>query len=204
MNMRNDRLNKKVFLWDKELCHDNWSSCFKSVLADLNLTGHMENSTIIPLVAAKIQTKETIKRDWEHHCLTKDKLRTYRTFKTEMSTASHLACNLPKFQRPLISQLRLGILPIHIETGRFARLNEEDRICQLCDSNDIENEAHFLFYCNLHVYAPYRDELETGIGAVFQNMTDEEKFCRVFNHPYVLGRYIEKAFCKRRENLYKR
>ncbi len=96
-----------------------------------------------------------------------------------MSTASHVNCNLLKFQRSLISQLRLhvGILPIQIETGRFVGLDKEDRICQLCTSNEIEDEAHFLLYCDLH--AAHRQEFETGI---------EEKFSSVFKHPYILGR----------------
>ncbi len=80
-------------------------------------------------------------------------------------------------------------------------LDKEDRICQLCTSNEIEDEAHFLFYCDL--YAAHRHELETGIGARFVDMNISEKFSSVFEHPYILGRYLENAFCKRRENLYR-
>ena len=199
--MSNDRLNKKVFLWDKELSENNWSSSLKTVLTDLELDVHWANNTVISMESAKSKIKTKFVRDWEHHCLTKDKLRTYRSFKTEMSTASHLNCNLPKCQRSLISQLRLGILPIRIETGRFTGLNEADRICQLCNQNQIENEAHFMFHCDL--YAPYRSELETGIGADFSHMSTVDKFNVVFKHPYKLGRYIENSFRKRREKLYK-
>ncbi len=149
---------------------------------------------------AKSRIKSRLERDWEHQCQTKDKLRTYRSFKTEMGTASHLNCNLPKFQRSLISQLRLGILPIRIETGRFTGLNEAERLCQLCTQNQIENEAHFMFDCNL--YAPYRQELETGIGADFSIMNTTDKFNAVFSHPYMLGRYMEKSYRMRREKLY--
>ncbi len=131
--MSDDRLNKKVFLWDKSLSNNNWSSGFKNVLTDLDLDNHWVNNTLIPMEIAKTKIRANFVRDWQHHCQTKDKLRTYRSFKTEMGTAAHLKCNLPKFQRSLISQLRLGILPIRIETGRFSGLSEADRICQVCD-----------------------------------------------------------------------
>ena len=67
--------------------------------------------------------------------------------------------------------------------------------------NQIENEAHFMFHCDL--YALHRSELETGIGADFSNMSTVDKFKAVFEHPYKLGRYIDKFFQKRREKLYK-
>ncbi len=201
MKMSDDRLNKKVFLWDKSLSNNNWSSGFKNVLTDLDLDNHWVNNTIIPMEIAKTKIRANFVRDWQHHCQTKDKLRTYRSFKTEMGTAAHLNCNLPKFQRSLISQLRLGILPIRIETGRFSGLNEADRSCQVCDERHVENEAHFMFHCNF--YEGYRNELETGIGADFRNLSTTEKFNLVFQHPYKLGRYIQKAFQKRREQLYK-
>ncbi len=201
IKMSNDRLNKKVFLWDKSLSNNNWSSGFKNVLTDLNLDNHWANNTLIPMEIAKSKIRANFVRDWQHHCQTKDKLRTYRSFKTEMGTAAHLNSNLPKFQRSLISQLRLGILPIRLETGRFSGLNEADRICQVCDQTQIENEAHFMFHCNF--YEAYRNELETGVGADFSNLGTTEKFHVIFQHPYKLGRYIEKAFQKRREKLYK-
>ena len=56
-------------------------------------------------------------------------------------------CNLPKYERPVISQLRLGILPLRIETGQYSNLSVENRICLLHDSGHVENESHFLFQC---------------------------------------------------------
>ncbi len=53
-------------------------------------------------------------------------------------------------QRSLIAQLRLGILPIHIETGTFRGTQLDDRICQLCDTQEVEDENHFVCKCNLY------------------------------------------------------
>ncbi len=152
ITMNNNRVNKKVFLWDKALSKENWNSGFKSILLDLGLENYWTNQTVIPLELTKLRIQSKLERDWQHHCSTKDKLRTYRTFKTDMDTAVPLNCNLPKFQRSLISQLRLGILPINIETGRYTSTPEHDRICGMCNQNRVENEAHFMFECDLGSY----------------------------------------------------
>ena len=61
------------------------------------------------------------------------------------------------FSRSFIAQLRLGILPLRIETGRFENLKDsltgrfrklkvEVRKCQICNLDDIEDEKHFYVY----------------------------------------------------------
>ena len=37
-----------------------------------------------------------------------------------------------------------------LETGRFIGIAEEDRICLLCNLEEIESEVHLLFYCPLY------------------------------------------------------
>ena len=38
-----------------------------------------------------------------------------------------------------------------IETGRYCSIPEAQRICENCDSNEVENEKHFIFYCSKHI-----------------------------------------------------
>ncbi len=45
-------------------------------------------------------------------------------------------------QRSYLAQLRCGILPLHIETGRWYGVKEENRLCKACNNNQIENEYH--------------------------------------------------------------
>lgn len=47
----------------------------------------------------------------------------------------------------LFLQPKTSILPLTIETGRFQNTPEEDRLCEMCDLNDVESESHFLLYC---------------------------------------------------------
>ena len=91
-----------------------------------------------------------------------------------MEVAPHLACNMPKYEQSLISQLRLGILPLRIEKGRYSNSQEADHTCLICETNAIENEEHFLFDCNF--YSLERSKLETDIGCTFNDMPTEMRF----------------------------
>ncbi len=44
----------------------------------------------------------------------------------------------------ILSQFRLGILPLRIETGHWENESIEDRVCLVCEENFAEDEYHFL------------------------------------------------------------
>ena len=117
-----------------------------------------------------------------------------------MDVASHLCCNMPKYERSLISQLRLGILPLRIETGRYSNLDVKDRTCLICNTNSVESEEHFLFDCTF--YATERSIFETGLNCNFIDLSTVEKFKLIFKHPYKLAKYVKTAIEKRKNKLY--
>ncbi len=45
---------------------------------------------------------------------------------------------------------RCGTAPLRIETGRFENMNVDEWICQICNTDVIEDEMHFLMSCNAH------------------------------------------------------
>ncbi len=49
--------------------------------------------------------------------------------------------------------------------GRYQNLTEAERICEVCGSNQVENEYHFLFECDL--YNNGRSVMETAMRANF-------------------------------------
>ena len=84
------------------------------------------------------------------------------------STEDYVSSYLSRYQRSLIALLRLGILPLYIETGRFKNIKDEktglirktrpnERLCTLCDSKTIEDEIHFV--CQCKKYEIYHKEL---------------------------------------------
>ena len=67
-------------------------------------------------------------------------------FKHNFGTKLYLLQNsLNIKQRSYLSQLRIGILQINIEIGRYRSIPLEERLCRLCNMNEIEDEIHFLF-----------------------------------------------------------
>ena len=90
------------------------------------------------------------------------KLRTYHfTFKDTFKTKSYLLHLLSRQHLSFIAQLRLGILPLQIETGRFENIKDgltgrfrklkvEECKCQICNSDDIEDEKHFVCICQVY------------------------------------------------------
>ena len=80
------------------------------------------------------------------------KLQFYSTFKTDQSIKVSLQFELIKnvFHRQSVAKLRSRNHELRIETGRHCvpKIPENLRICPNCSSIEVENEIHFLFYCN--------------------------------------------------------
>jgi len=77
------------------------------------------------------------------------KLRTYKTFKTEMRLEPYLNFGLPKSIYTSIARFRLSSHNLSIELGRHKRpyVPPEDRICEKCNLNLVEDEFHCLMMC---------------------------------------------------------
>ncbi len=46
-----------------------------------------------------------------------------------------------------LAQFRAGKLPLHIETGRWADIQADERVCNICRTGNIEDQVHFLCVC---------------------------------------------------------
>ena len=77
----------------------------------------------------------------------KPKLRTFIRIHDFSSTQLLVRANLTRYQRSLVSQFKLGILPLKIETDRYQGIAPENRLCKVCSLNVPEDETHFLFQC---------------------------------------------------------
>ena len=80
--------------------------------------------------------------NWLHSVSNKPKLRTYKLFKETLRVENYVLYNMAQF--------RFGILSLNIETRRFRNQPIEQRICNQCELNEIEDEFHFLFKCTLY------------------------------------------------------
>ena len=71
--------------------------------------------------------------------------------KTTVGPVNYILMSISKSVRSLLAQLRCGVLPLAIETGRFTI---KERKCILCNSGAIEDEQHFI--CNCTLYDDFR------------------------------------------------
>ncbi len=49
--------------------------------------------------------------------------------------------------------VKICTAPLRIETGRYERLPVEQRVCEVCDSDNVEDEMHFSISCNAFFYS---------------------------------------------------
>ena len=61
---------------------------------------------------------------------------------------------------------------MRIETGRYEKLEEQERICIFCESGEVENERHFL--CRCEAWKDEREVVMRRVRNLGVRMTDEE------------------------------
>ena len=59
----------------------------------------------------------------------------------------YIKMNLSSSERSVLAEIRLGILPLHIETGKFNNTKLEDRHCNICNQGKIDD--CYFFYLNV-------------------------------------------------------
>ena len=137
---------------------------------------------------------------------TRNKLRVYRTFKNEFMRETYLdTCSNTVF-RNNICKFRISCHKLHIETGRYVKnkqLKPEERICDHCDINEVEDECHFLLRCPL--YERERNDLFVKLNTIykgFNELSNEIKFNVIMSSQnkeilMALGYFITICFRKR-------
>ena len=75
------------------------------------------------------------------------KLHLFKNTKVTLNLSNYFTKIKSRDARSSLSKLRLGVLPLEVEKGREQNLDRLDRFCKLCNSQQVENEVHFLFEC---------------------------------------------------------
>ena len=205
IKMNEDRLTKKLFLIDKQIAKNNWSEEVKCILVKAGKVDIFENNTICDLNEISQALRHLNEIEMQEIINTKPKLRTYKLLKDHFNVEKYIKMNLPKYQRCLLAQFRVGILPLMIETGRYQNIELENRICSLCDLGEIENEIHFLCECPLYVtqrqelYDLARNKIET----FDTNLPSENIFILLMKHMQKgVSKFLKIAYHIRRNNIY--
>ena len=113
----------------------------------------------VDICKMKLQYIECSK--WKEKLNSKPKLRKH--FKSEKQIENYIKLNLSNKERSFLAQLRMGTLPLFIETGRYTKVPANQRFCFNCP-NSIEDEFHFCFSCP--VYNKFRNELNLYVSDI--------------------------------------
>jgi hypothetical protein len=203
-----NRLTKKIFVDDFHLAlsgHDNWSSNVLKVLSNVKLESLFYEQRPIDIEMVKEKLMDMHEENWLHSVSIKPKLRTYKLFKETLHVENYVLYNLSISERSVMAQFRLGILPLNIETGRFRNQPIEERICDLCELNEIEDESHFLFKCTL--YNDLRKIWMENILRINENFVqlDEISQMKIMfdKHHRCTAKFILRSLKIRKENIAK-
>ena len=198
--MSNDRLTKKVFLAEYEK-QGKWCTAVK-LLFELCGCAHVYyTKSECDLQWCKDKLTEIYWQEWKRAIKLKPKLRTYMKLKEEIGVEKYIQINRTKSQRSLLAQIRMGILPLHIETGRFSRKNVTERICTLCNKKKVEDELHFLFSCSY--YKQERSDFFNSInvkGLTYSQAANFKLLCKLV--PRKFSKYLAIIWQKRKDGLY--
>ena len=85
---------------------------------------------------------------WRHTLQHSKKLEFYSTFKNNFAPSIYLDITRKNCNRKTLVKRRIGNHKLGIETGRYDNTPRCERLCSLCDMNEIEDEIHFLFRCS--------------------------------------------------------
>jgi len=124
-------LTKYIFEWNLQNFQNNtFESHMCNIFDSLNMLSVFESPSVINIDKVKERILDVMHEDWQNKIPFKPKLRTFALIKQEIQPDKYLFSS-SKCKRSLYCQLRIGILPLEIETGRYFNLNLDERICKI-------------------------------------------------------------------------
>ena len=168
-----------------------------NILEIVNKSHYIIEGKEIDLTDIKFELSDLMHKEWSNTVGYKPKLRNYVKFKQNINVEDYVISNISRSQRSLLAQLRMGILPLNIETGRYIRKELNERLCLLCNQNSIADEHHFLLSCR--VYNAEHDNLFKLIPN-FNHLIPDEQLCILMNlKSKYLANFIESIWNKRKK-----
>ena len=115
-----------------------------------------------------------------------NKLRTYRNFKNQFKMEEYLHEIRNSEIRNNLTKFRISAHKLNIEKLRYIvpRIKPEDRLCDNCNSKEVENEIHFLLICNK--YEQIRNKFITKIKLKYTNI-DFDNFDNYTKFIWLMG-----------------
>jgi hypothetical protein len=159
------------------------SDLFKTV----HQWAYLNQKWLLDIFSITIVPKQTLSLDVKYI----PKLRTYTLFKTEFETEKYVSLRMKRNERPLLTQLKCGILPLHVETGRYIGERSVDFVLI---------EEHSVVKCPFYRHIRSENFGELYNTNDFNSKTDSEKIVYLINNKSrTLAKYIVKSYLYRRQ-----
>ena len=114
------------------------------------------------------------------------KLQLYSNVKKTFQIEKYL--DIPTFrERQIISKFMCSNHTLRIETGRHDNTPREERHCRICDTNNIEDEDHFIMKCSAY------DQIRQESGIIFQNYPNAEALFHL-EEPLKVAEFLRRAY----------
>ena len=150
LSTKNRRYLNMCRLWNHLITLDD-NRFQKNFKFDLLGVLNINNNLYLNVRQIKPVLQKHAELEWRVSLNSKPKLRTYKQFKLNFNMQNYITFNMSKYQRSLMAQLRLGILPLAIETGRYTNIPVNERYCFSCKHEQkVEDEYHFVYECALY------------------------------------------------------
>ena len=204
--LETSRITRKVFDWDRQYFNKTGTWCFhiRHLLESVGCSNVFDDVNLCDIPSVETILKEIDIDRWNANRY-KDKLRYYNMYKFDREKEDYLCFNITKYQRSLMAQFRLGILPLEIEIGRFRNIPLTNRICKMCNSNSVEDEIHYLCVCES--YSEYRSVLFSDAEETdpdFLSLDVIDKFVYLMsNQQKSVIKFLTNAVYKRIHSIYK-
>jgi len=127
-----------------------WISNIKTILTNCGFIDIWRSQTFPNCKWLKLSTNQKLKdlfiNEWFGNIEQSSGCFTYKLFKKEFEFEKYLVSTPPKFLIPMI-RFRTRNHRLPIETGRWANIPRENRLCPLCQ-RDIGDEFHYILSCS--------------------------------------------------------
>ena len=204
INMEDTRLTKIIFNFDYSTRQGKcWSNETLDIFKTLNIEDLFISKEACNVEYLDTKIESYFCQWWSEQVDNKPKLRMYKEMKNSPTTEFYVSTFLDSKLRSHLAQIRFGILPLTIETGRFRGTPLEERLCICCSENSIESEYHFIFECGF-----YENLRNSWFQNMDVNLTDFavlslcQKWTLIFSKPKLTAKFITLAMEKRRQKIY--
>ena len=133
----------------------NWLTNVKQILCDYGFNNVWDNPETCYTKAFinifKQRAIDCFMQEWHTNIETSPVLELYRNIKFDFSYERYLDV-LPGDLKTYVCKIRISAHSLRIQTGRYARnrIPRSERYCIYCNTNDLEDEFHFILICSCY------------------------------------------------------